>query len=385
MDNGALPVPQGLMALLGGLLPARQVTGEAAENHGFQDLLSQLLAGGDLTLEDLRNADVPQVLLPLLAGGDGNTLPLETLPPQTLPLQDGSGSPGGDPAADLEAILAFLGAQPSLPSPSPGAPEGKVAGVPGQGPPPVGQDQAEMVPAALFARGGGDTVADGGRETALPAAGGPDKSAITSLQPAAGGEGLRLASGGGDILAALESAASQGQSATKGPEQAGLPVTRAAEPPLQNLPAATIQTPVGRPEWGNELGQRVLWMTAGQGTQHAEIRLNPPQLGPLEVKVVVRNEEVSVFFNANHASTREALEQAMPRLRDMLGANGIQLAEATVSGGRDDPGGDAAANQERGGGGAGTGGRHGAGGADEGPGLSPPTAGPSRGLVDAYV
>lgn len=356
MDNGALPVPQGLMTLLGGLLPARQVTGETAENRAFQDLLSQLLAGGELTLEDLSNADVPQVMLPLLVAADGNT----------LPLQDGSGSPGGAVETDLEAILALLGVKSFPPSNTPGGPQGQVVGGVGQGPlqPPVVPGQVEVVPAA----------------------GGADKSVTTSLQST---QTPPVPPVGAIPVAALEAPAvpdpghGQNQGAARASEQALPAPLRPADGPA---PGAAIQTPVSRPEWGHELGQRVLWMTAGQGSQHAELKLNPPQLGPLEVRVVVRNDEVSVFFNANHAVTREALEQALPRLREMLGANGIPLAEANVSGGRDEGGERAAFGHD----GDGSRGRDASGplpqGGDHEPdGLPRPLAASARGLVDTYV
>jgi len=190
-----------------------------------------------------------------------------------------------------------------------------------------------------------------------------------------------------EALAAAESLNAQQQGAGRAPEQA-LPLPlRPADGLPAGAPGSAIQTPVSRPEWGHELGQRVLWMTGGNGSQQAELKLNPPQLGPLEVRVVVRNDEVSVFFNANHAVTREALEQAMPRLREMLGANGIQLAEANVGGGRDDGGERTAFGHD----GDRSGGREEAGGAPpEGAGNEPGApsrllAGSARGLVDTYV
>jgi flagellar hook-length control protein FliK len=63
----------------------------------------------------------------------------------------------------------------------------------------------------------------------------------------------------------------------------------------------------------------------------AELRLNPPELGPLEVSLNVNSDEVSVSFQAQHAATREAVENALPRLREMLAQNGLTLANADVS------------------------------------------------------
>ena len=86
----------------------------------------------------------------------------------------------------------------------------------------------------------------------------------------------------------------------------------------------------GSDGWGDALGDRVIMM-AGQRVQTADIRLNPADLGPLRVQVSVDDGAVSVSFHAQHALTRDAIEQALPRLRDLLGDNGLALADANVS------------------------------------------------------
>lgn len=77
-----------------------------------------------------------------------------------------------------------------------------------------------------------------------------------------------------------------------------------------------------------------MWM-AGRGIQNAEIRLNPAELGPIRVQVTVDNEVAQLAFTAQHSQTREAIELAMPRLREMLTENGLSLAGSTVSDGKD--------------------------------------------------
>ena len=96
------------------------------------------------------------------------------------------------------------------------------------------------------------------------------------------------------------------------------------------LAPAPIGTPIQQPQWGAELGNRLMWMVQ-QNVQTAEIKLNPPHLGPMEVRVSLANESVSVTFTSHHAMVRDALDAAMPRLRDMLMDNGLQLADANVS------------------------------------------------------
>lgn len=103
---------------------------------------------------------------------------------------------------------------------------------------------------------------------------------------------------------------------------------------VPSTPAATtvvaVATPVLDPAWADAIQDRVL-MLAGRNIQSAEIRLNPVELGPLQVRISIDDNSVSVAFSAAHAVTREALEMALPRLKEALSENGMSLAEASVS------------------------------------------------------
>ena len=96
------------------------------------------------------------------------------------------------------------------------------------------------------------------------------------------------------------------------------------------LPATTLPVPLGQSGWDQALGERVQWMV-GNRLQGAEIRLNPAHLGPMEVRIQMQNDQANITFTAQHGVTREALEAAMPRLREMLGESGLQLNQVTVS------------------------------------------------------
>lgn len=96
------------------------------------------------------------------------------------------------------------------------------------------------------------------------------------------------------------------------------------------LPATTLETPFRQPGWDQALSERVLWV-ANQRFQGAEIKLNPPQLGPIEVRVQLQHEQAQISFTAQNASVREALEAALPRLREMFAANGFNLLDVNVS------------------------------------------------------
>lgn len=91
-----------------------------------------------------------------------------------------------------------------------------------------------------------------------------------------------------------------------------------------------INTPVTNQAWGNEFNQKITWM-ATQNHQTAELHLNPPNLGPLDVVLKVSGDQATALFTSPHAAVRDAVQQALPQLRDMLAGNGITLGNAMVS------------------------------------------------------
>ena len=109
-----------------------------------------------------------------------------------------------------------------------------------------------------------------------------------------------------------------------------LPAPRAPAHDMPSRHAAPIQTPVAARGWSDELAGRIAWI-ARDNLQSASIRLTPEHLGPLDVQISVRDGDAVITFGANHAETRVALEQSLPRLRELLAAQGIALTQANVS------------------------------------------------------
>lgn len=100
-------------------------------------------------------------------------------------------------------------------------------------------------------------------------------------------------------------------------------------------PAATpsdrIPARVGTQAWDNQVSQRIVYMVGKE--QAATLTLNPPDLGPVQIVLNVSNDQASVAFSSNQLEVRQALENALPRLREMMGENGIALGNATVDAG----------------------------------------------------
>ncbi len=97
---------------------------------------------------------------------------------------------------------------------------------------------------------------------------------------------------------------------------------------LPSLPR--MVNPVGTAAWRQELANTVNLMI-DRGEQSAMLRLSPEHLGPLEVRIAIREGETSLWFGAAHADTRHALEQALPRLREQFASAGLSLGQSSVS------------------------------------------------------
>ncbi|MDY7575005.1 flagellar hook-length control protein FliK [Actimicrobium sp. CCI2.3] len=101
-------------------------------------------------------------------------------------------------------------------------------------------------------------------------------------------------------------------------------------------PGNSLTPQIDNSAWNQALGQRMVWMVAG-AEQSATLTLNPPDLGPLQVVLNVSNGQADASFFANQPEVRQALEAALPKLREMLGDAGISLGQANVSSGSPNP------------------------------------------------
>jgi len=94
--------------------------------------------------------------------------------------------------------------------------------------------------------------------------------------------------------------------------------------------STSIMTPLQSPGWSQQMTDQVSLMLKG-GFQQADIKLNPAHLGPMEIKLSMNDDKASIHFVTQHAPVRDAIDSALPRLREMLEQQGLSLGDVDVS------------------------------------------------------
>ena len=177
----------------------------------------------------------------------------------------------------------------------------------------------------------------------------PDKGRATTAQPRAGNRNLSEPAGAqGPVMADTASPADPARPVTAthdgamastaaaavGAQPSSLPAaavaghpTRSAEPGTPLL--AELRAAVGSDQFAPALGAR-LSVLVRDGIEHAQLRLNPAELGPIEVRIDVDGPRAQVDFSAAHATTRQALQDAVPALASALRENGLTLTGGGV-------------------------------------------------------
>ncbi|MFZ3036756.1 MAG: flagellar hook-length control protein FliK [Rugosibacter sp.] len=90
-----------------------------------------------------------------------------------------------------------------------------------------------------------------------------------------------------------------------------------------------IDKPMSQIGWREEISQKVTWLVNNRH-QQAELTLNPPQLGRIEVTLVMDGNQVNASFQSPHPGVRESLDNAMDRLRETLANAGVTLGQTHV-------------------------------------------------------
>ena len=104
-------------------------------------------------------------------------------------------------------------------------------------------------------------------------------------------------------------------------------VTNAAKPSV-----AQLQIPVNfhNSQWFAAMADRVTWL-ASQNVQAAEIHLDPPELGPMQVRIAVSHDQASVNFVSHQAAVRDMIDSQLLRLKELFANEGLSLIDVNVS------------------------------------------------------
>lgn len=274
------------------------------------------LPGGHATVDEAGGESFGAVLESRLAAVDSSSAVAESQEPATE-------MPEGDAAqpALADAVLAALnaGLAPGAPFVSPAIAsheESHPGGGGGLKPTELPADVRSVVPGTV--RVSGQAVAD----VPWPGAGSREETVQVSL--AEGANGQAASANAARLDAALAPAVAGGANA---------PAEGATNVPRMPVPAR-----FGSAAWGDSFSDRVTWIAqARQPT--AELTLNPPQLGPVEIRVSVSpDQQASLSFLSPHPGVREAIQGSLPRLQEAFAASGLQLSEVFVGSGAADHG-----------------------------------------------
>ncbi|RTZ47560.1 hypothetical protein EKL30_00685 [Candidimonas sp. SYP-B2681] len=94
-----------------------------------------------------------------------------------------------------------------------------------------------------------------------------------------------------------------------------------------------IATPLQNPQWASDFGRQFVSLTqGGHNMPHtAELRLDPPELGPLRISINISDNVAHAIFVSPHAAVRQTVENALPQLQQLLAQSGISLGQTSVN------------------------------------------------------
>lgn len=190
-------------------------------------------------------------------------------------------------------------------------------------------DSASLSPATGLAldKGVASTMAAAAMPMPQANAAGPDAlAAALARQPAP----LRLPVADDSDASAL-TALTESLGLERAPDAAPLAPTSPA-PALHKLDLAQAfpaPVPLPSPRFAEEVGARLQWIAEQQGGE-ATLRISPDGLGPVEIRLRLDGDRVELGFTATQQDTRQALQDALPKLREMLAQQGLQLGHADV-------------------------------------------------------
>jgi flagellar hook-length control protein FliK len=99
---------------------------------------------------------------------------------------------------------------------------------------------------------------------------------------------------------------------------------------IDSVNLVELKAPVSSPDWGPALNQRITWMVANS-LQNANITVNPPNLGPLEINIQTDQNKTNVQFIVSSSEVRQAIQDSIPGLSKMFENSGLELGQANIN------------------------------------------------------
>ncbi len=93
--------------------------------------------------------------------------------------------------------------------------------------------------------------------------------------------------------------------------------------------AAHAPLQLNREMAGDQVAERVQMMMS-KNLKNIDIRLDPPELGRMQIRMNMNGDGTAVHFTVANQQARDVIEQSMPRLREMLAQQGLQLSDTSV-------------------------------------------------------
>ena len=93
--------------------------------------------------------------------------------------------------------------------------------------------------------------------------------------------------------------------------------------------SSKLETPLHSSSWTQDFGEKIVWM-AKNDHQSAQLNINPPQLGPVQITLQINGDQASAIFASPHPEVRQAIESSLTQLKEMLSSAGINLGQTDI-------------------------------------------------------
>lgn len=329
----SIPAVSSLITAIGGkaALPA---PGETPAENGLPLDFAALLAEQIPTSDQQPNTELLNgIIAQTSLAKDKAILPVEDKPLPSPPVMEGG----------AKDVLAALSANPSLPAMTITEPERKKESGDRERTLAASSDSTQtdpglaaqyLVPIATppvqnrlpesVDRNKPDTPPHMAKADGIEASGKEGRSALPELRTPPRSDTANAA-----ILAGDSNPGNSGSTPAFATALAATGAANGTAAPTQQIPPPAITSALNSPNWTQDFGSRVVWL-AKNDQQLAQININPPQLGPIQITLSINGDQISAAFASPHPDVRQAIQDSLPQLREMFSNAGISLGQTNV-------------------------------------------------------